>query len=556
MTNFVKQISLCFLLALFFTGCQNKKGTTSILKEAEALMYTRPDSALQILETISQPEKLTGQEQADYALLLTQARSRNRITATSDSLIRIASDYYQDSNDNARKAKAFLYLGDVYMDMQKYPEAVVPLKEAENIVEDAEESVQSLIYSRLGYLNRKSGNYELALEYYGKALSINMSNHYDEWSVGNLTNILNLPLSGMHDNALVYIKRLEAILPNIRPELQAKAYNNIGVYYEDVQQRELAATYYQKAIQTSTSVPYRAYLNLAQIYESKGDIEHADSLYQIALQSSVWATKIRIYEALYKRNWDKGNYKEAATYMKLYKATTDSFHIQRETQKIQDLQKQYNNEVLAHEKTEAEMHLYRFIAGTTILFFITIFTVYRLYLMNKLQQQKQFQQIQDQIKKISDLKNSQKGLERENEKKDEEIVHLNYLLKESRILNEDFLQSKGEWTSMDDVRTLSWYIHLRMDLSSYNSIVDYPILCHWLNMVGDGLANRFTEKHPNLRTTEKTLCYLRYVGFTYSQVAEILHVKESSITRYVYRICEGLNLPKSKSEFEKYLHTF
>ena len=107
---------LCYLLAFSFIGCQDRKGTAPILKEAEALMYTRPDSALQMLETISQPEQLMGQEQADYALLLTQARSRNRITAISDSLIRIAADYYQDSNDNARKAKAFLYLGDVYME--------------------------------------------------------------------------------------------------------------------------------------------------------------------------------------------------------------------------------------------------------------------------------------------------------------------------------------------------------------------------------------------------------------------------------------------------------
>ena len=519
-------------------------------------MYTRPDSALQMLETISQPEQLMGQEQADYALLLTQARSRNRITAISDSLIRIAADYYQDSNDNARKAKAFLYLGDVYMDMQKYPEAVVSLKKAEEIVENAEVSVQSLVYGNLGYLNRKSGNYVLAFDYYQKALKINTINNYQEWSISNLTNILNLPLQEVHDKAPFFINQLENRLSSVGSSLRSKAYNNIGVYYEEQEQSELAIFYYQKAIQTSTSVPYRAYLNLAQIYESKGNFEHADSLYQIALQSPVWATKIRIYEALYKRNWDKGNYKEAAIYMKRYKTTTDSFHIQRETQKIQDLQKQYNNEVLAHEKTEAEMHLYRFIVGTTILFFIIIFAVYRLYLMNKRQQQKQFQHIQDQIKRISDLKNSQKGLERESEKKDEEIAHLNYLLKESRVLNEDFLQSKGEWTSMDDVRTLSWYIHLRMDLSSYNSTVDYPMLCHWLNMVGDGFANRFTDKHPNLRTTEKTLCYLRYVGFTYSQIAEILHVKESSITRYIYRICEGLNLSKSKFEFEKHLHTF
>ena len=48
-------IILCCLLALSFTGCQDRKGTAPILKEAEALMYTHPDSALQMLETISQP---------------------------------------------------------------------------------------------------------------------------------------------------------------------------------------------------------------------------------------------------------------------------------------------------------------------------------------------------------------------------------------------------------------------------------------------------------------------------------------------------------------------
>ena len=106
------------------------------LLQAEALMYTHPDSALQMLEAIPDPEKLTGQEQADYALLLTQARSRCRITATSDSLIRIATNYYRHSDDHARKATAFLYLGDVYMDMENHTEAIKALKQAEEVAVD------------------------------------------------------------------------------------------------------------------------------------------------------------------------------------------------------------------------------------------------------------------------------------------------------------------------------------------------------------------------------------------------------------------------------------
>ena len=107
------------LVLLSFGSCNKSKHITEALCRAEALMYISPDSALQMLEAIPYPERLTGETQADYALLLTQARSRCRITAISDSLIRIATDYYHNSNNNARKAKSYLYLADVYMDMQK-----------------------------------------------------------------------------------------------------------------------------------------------------------------------------------------------------------------------------------------------------------------------------------------------------------------------------------------------------------------------------------------------------------------------------------------------------
>ena len=92
MTGMMKHIVLTLLvcfLTFSIAGCREGKDTAATLTEAEALMYTSPDSALQMLEAIPHPERLTGREQADYALLLTQARSRCRITANSDSLIRI-----------------------------------------------------------------------------------------------------------------------------------------------------------------------------------------------------------------------------------------------------------------------------------------------------------------------------------------------------------------------------------------------------------------------------------------------------------------------------------
>ena len=536
---------LCCLLTLSFTGCQDRKGTAAVLKEAESLMYTRPDSALQILKTISQPEKLTGQEQADYALLLTQARSRNRITATSDSLIRIASDYYQDSNDKARKAKAFLYLGDVYMDMQNHVEAMKALKQAEEVLDDAEASVQSLIYSNLAYLNRESSNYELAWKYYQNALIIDKANGDTEWVVSNLINLLNLPLPALQDTLTNYIVQLEEVLLSATSDLQSKAYNNIGIYYRKKNLPGHAANYFRKAIHASVSVPYRAYLNLAQIYDEEGNTTRADSLYQMALQSPVWATKAYIYEVLYNRYLDAHRYQEATEYMKCYQLATDSFYTQRQSQEIQELQTKYDFEVLAREKVEAENRLLRITIGGSLLLFLSILAVY--YFKKKYT--RQLQDLENLIRQINELENKEKEME--------DLVNtLNESLERSTVLSNEFLRVKGKWTDSEDILALGVYIRLKRDLSLYNPSSDLPLLGHWLDIVYNQFASRLTSEHRDLTVSELSICYLHRMGYSIQEMSQAMHVKTDSIKRYIYRACANMGIPQSREEFAKYISKF
>ena len=545
MKHIVLSILLLLLLAISFTGCQSRKNTATTLAEAEALMYTHPDSARQMLENILRPERLTGKEQADYALLLSQARSRCRIIAASDSLIRIAADYYQHSNDHAHKAAAFLYLADVYMDMKKYAEAIVPLKQAEEELEESHSAIQSLVYSKLGYLNRRSGNYELALDYYKKALHINIAHHYNEWSMGNLTNILNLPLAEIRDSAFVYINLLEETLPNARPDLQAKAYNNIGVYYEERQQAELAIDYYRKAIQTSASVPYRAFSNLARIYDEQGYITRADSLYQVALQTPVWATKARIYEALSRRNIDAGNYLEAVANLEHYQAATDSFYTRQQAQEIQELQAKYDHEVLVRTKAENENFFYRILLGGIGLLVALLIGTYWLYTQRK----KNLKQIRECISEIELLAG-------EKNKAEDEIQNLNQILSQGGALRDEVMRAKGEWTSLDDIRALGLYTRLCQSLQYYNPSSDYETLLHWVNITSNHFASRLVEKHPDLNTSEITLCCLARMGYSNAEIAEILHVKPTSVNRYIYRACESLKLPNNKESFLNFILSF
>ena len=536
---------LCYLLAFSFTGCQDRKGTAPTLKEAESLMYTYPDSALQLLEAIQQPKQLTGQEQADYALLLTQARSRCRIIAASDSLIRISTDYYQDSNDNARKAKAFLYLGDVYMDMQNHVEAMKALKQAEEVLDNAEARTQSLVYSNLGYLNRKIANYELAWRYYQNALVIDKTNENSEWVVTNLINMLNLPLSEIQDSTIYYVHLLEKTLLSVNSELQTKAYNNMGVYYYKQKKKERAAYYFCKAIHASNANSYRAYLNLARIYDEEGNTARADSLYQVALQSPVWATRARIYEALYNRSLHAHRYQEATEYMKHYQQAADSFYTQRQAQEIQELQTKYDFEVLARKKTETENRLLRITIGGSLLLFLSLLAMY--YFKKKYTHQ--LQELENLIRQINELENKEKEMEN--------LVNtLNESLERSTVLSNEFLRVKGKWTDSEDILALGVYIRLKRDLSLYNPSSDLPLLRHWLDIVYNQFASRLTSEHQDLTVSELSICYLYRMGYSILEISQAMHVKTDSIKRYIYRACANMGIPQSREEFAKYILKF
>ena len=539
--------TIAILLLLCITACQKQCLVASKLLQAEALMYTHPDSALQMLEAIPDPEKLTGQEQADYALLLTQARSRCRITATSDSLIRIATNYYRHSDDYARKATALYYLSDVYMDMNKYTEAVVPLKQAEEVVEDADAKVQSLIYSNLGYLNRKSGDYKLAWTYYRKAIDIDKSIGNVDWVVTSLINILNLPLSEMQDSTIHYVTLLEETIRTVNSDLQAKAYNNIGVYYEEMQQKELAATYYQKAIRTATSVPYRAYSNLARIYDEQGDTARADSLYQTALQTPVWATKARIYETLSKRHLDRKNYPEAITALKHYQAATDSFHTHHQAEEIQELQAKYDYEVLAREKAEVEKQLYRTVLCLFIFIVLSIGIAFAWRVHWKRKRKLYFRQLQGKISQIGLLENEKQQMEKG-------IQELKDMLAYTKEINQAYVQQlESKHVTLKDTQALGLYLRLLQDVSLYNASIDYPLLCHWLDIVSQQFASRLITLYPQLSLVESNLCCLKRLGLSIPQIAMALHVKDDTVIRNIYRVCSRVKITKNKEEFNQFI---
>lgn len=190
-TSKICSVLLCILYAgLCACSPSSADGISGRLAEAEGWIWTQPDSALHLLEAIPHAERLTGKLQADYALLLSHARYRCDVPASSDSLINIAVDYYKNRDDMDRRGRAWYVKGGIMKEAGYAPaEVMLAYKNAEKCIPNmSDRQTVARIYNSIGYLNTDCRNHELAKMYYQKALQINLDIKDTHSQISNLIN--------------------------------------------------------------------------------------------------------------------------------------------------------------------------------------------------------------------------------------------------------------------------------------------------------------------------------------------------------------------------------
>ena len=192
-------------LVTMVTGCGGAHRYDSRLTAADALMHDNPDSAMAIIGAVN-PQSLNSQaDRAFHALLLTQARYRCYIVATSDSDINRALDYYRaHPREREKLTRAHLYKGAVMEELGCPDSAMFHYKSAEAIADNSDYFILGQINTRIGSLYRKYygdeiicyDKYKNALYYYrlikDKQLQMNcLYNMANSSSVTNRETALN-----------------------------------------------------------------------------------------------------------------------------------------------------------------------------------------------------------------------------------------------------------------------------------------------------------------------------------------------------------------------------
>lgn len=135
-------------------------------------------------------------------------------------------------------------------------------------------------YFGRGYNEYKLTNYDAAIEYYKKAISIN-PNYFETYH--NLGLIYRI--KGQSQIAINYYKKAISIQPE-----DGETYNNLGIAYKEIGDLNNAISYYKKAIVINPNLSF-AYFNLGLIYSSKGEFETAIPYYKRAVEVDPEYTK-------------------------------------------------------------------------------------------------------------------------------------------------------------------------------------------------------------------------------------------------------------------------
>lgn len=340
-------------------GCSKRNIDNSSLPEltrAESVMFDHPDSALHILESMPMPSARWDKENhALWCLLTTQAQYKQVMRIPSDSLVRIAYDYYNATDNARRKAMAALYMGNINYNLGNIEEALGYYLEGKTEIEKTEDyKTGYLIMSSLGklYLYRNLSDY--ALESCTQAYNYAVKDSNKRYQMGGLQYLARCYcISNKLPQAIESYQQCSAIAI----ELGLKNTD----YYYDIQ-HEIALVYtnnheIEKSLSILLSFPveYRTFSLIGKNYFCLGELDSTFYYLNKALDTDNIYTKESIYKYLYKLS-ENSKYNK---YLKIYCDSllfyNDSIIAMDKGKEIIAYREKYNNERLITEKQKLEL---------------------------------------------------------------------------------------------------------------------------------------------------------------------------------------------------------
>ena len=516
-----------------------------------------PDSALNLLKGIHDPEKLWGESQATYALLMTQAMDKNYMKFSSDSLIALALNYYTITQTSPiMYAKALFYHGRVMLELDKEEEALKSFLAAKDVYERTKDhKMLALILEEIGMINRRQELFDDALSYFREALDTHIRLKDSLGIISVSQNIARVYLfkSQWDSCSYYYNNALEIAVKKNLSEISIL--HELGILYRSMQELSEAERYFLAAYEKETDEEkkYMECLSLGYLYMQIGQTENARKYLKMSAKSSKAYTQISAFDCLYFLEKDIDNFEEAIVYHELADSITNAMEELNSRELIASLQKKYENEKLQNDNLHMKVRYTNFMLWGMIAFLIVVACMCYYYYKNR-NNKKKIAEIESQIREneeeieryqqeIEDIQISKDQVLKENlmlEENRTKVGELNgkiiLLTMQNKTLSEHLKELGGE---LNVGTSSSSFIHafrlllaikegtLRGKLSNEERQKLFSLfdLMYW------NYVTRLLERAPTLTKHDLEICCFLKFGLTHEELSCIFHTTSDSVTR-------------------------
>jgi len=167
--NYSKICILVFACSLL-AACKGRYTTNDTILRAEALLSSKPGSAQQLLLSIPHPEKLSKADYAAWCLQYTHSQYKLYQDIKSDSLIRIAVDYFRNKNLPKQGGTAYYLLGCIQELNKNNKDAMWAFKKAEELLRETNENtLRGLVDFKIGNAYMQNELFNQSLKYFRRS---------------------------------------------------------------------------------------------------------------------------------------------------------------------------------------------------------------------------------------------------------------------------------------------------------------------------------------------------------------------------------------------------
>ena len=529
------------LLIFAFQACVEKdRQEREVIHQAELLMQEQPDSALHLLQTL-QRHSLTGETLARYALIHSIAQDKSGLDVTSDSLLRIAYDYYCRHPEDSLYARSQYYMGLYYSLVDSTKQAEDCLRTAVRYAGERKEYyTQYLALDRLSHTVRYA-DAPRALEYSKQALDVYSlkCSPYAKNQVFLLKDIgkVYLLCNSMEDSALYYMDMAleKATLLN-DSSVMGGILQDKSLVYSKQKDYQQALSLAKDAWRISPSKSINLASRLASCYADADSADQARELYTAIVRVGENERKYLAYKNLsllaakerndsLSRSYSDSAYEcMEATYKQLLETKAayynDIIQLERE-----NLQKERE---IAHKRLVNLFILMLFVVALIIASSIYLHIRYRT--KRRIEAERERHLLQEEF--------AREQHQRELKYRDTQIAMMRSLIMERCHFRQRIEEQKKSGK------------HITLTPEDWTEIAGF------LNAMSDDFLSRLKEAYPMLREKDYQFCMLVRLGFPNKDLANMYGISEPSVKQKLVDYKERLQVPVGGMSFKQFISKF